>query len=403
MRASLHCVVSLHLMGIVLMATYETITVKILAQTYPSMYFVLLATSAEILLFSGLFTLSLLRHWKSNQGPRPQLECPASPEAIPLDATTPLLVQVLVPASEDFLANDDTSQVSSDSHWKDLGRRIWPARWVILVEGTSNAISSICLLYASNPVRTPVPVQLILTQLVIFPTFVGGFCYLGKTLSRYKLQWIGGSFLLLLTSLALTLVPVFDANDQDSLNSASAPSSVAIWSLLYCVGTLTRSLGNVAQEKYFQKVCEVSLLQKAINLASGRLVQCVCMGAFIWVDPFLGYTQDWRGAFEDSAQYSFSSPSAFFLIESFVLAYLLLSALGVSLNAISTNYNMVSAALVTPLSAAFFQIWPQWNPGLKYSWHMLSAILVCCLGSIVCWVKGEKPLHSPNSATAQPG
>jgi drug/metabolite transporter (DMT)-like permease len=265
-----------------------------------------------------------------------------------------------------------------------LARKDWkllrvPEKKTILIAGLCNAFAGIFTLYAANPIRTPAVVQSILPGLAVIPSIIMTKYILKKNVF-YEKWYIVPSLIFLFTSVGISIIPIY---------SHWSPSSI-LWIAIFTIGTTFRSGHNVMQEKYITDTRDGSFLNMIRLVFYIRLVQFVVVVAFSWLDIFFGYSDNIIIAFRDSGDIFVHKLVPTLLLEIFTASYICLFVAAVYLNAISTNYNMISTSIVNPSTAIFYSVFPDLNPGLDYPLYIMIPALVASLLSVALWIKGER-------------
>jgi hypothetical protein len=257
--------------------------------------------------------------------------------------------------------------------------------WTVVIAGIFNGLSGLFSLYASNPVRTPAVVQSVLPALAIIPSVIMTKYILKKQIS-YNKRYIVPSLLLLFISIGISVIPVV---------SQWYPMSI-VWILIYIVGTILRSGHNIMQEKYITDTEDNTFLNRVRMIFYIRLTQFAVAVLFSWLDIFLGYSNNMAVAFIKSFDHFGTNGISCLLLEIFTGSYICMFIVSVSLNAISTNYNMIATAIVNPSTAIFYTIFPDLNPGLKYPIYIVAPALILSILSVILWIKGQNKVESVN-------
>lgn len=256
----------------------------------------------------------------------------------------------------------------------------------LIIAGIFNGLMSICLIYSSDPTRTPVILQSILSGIVILPSVIGTKLFLNKKV-KYNGKYTIPSIVFLLMAIGISTIPLWHDWHWSS----------GIWIVVFIAGTIFRSVFNIFQEKYFIDTQDTTLDNKITNVFYIRLTHLCVTVCFFWLEFFIGYSNNPWYDFVESMHTFVRNPIQMGLLEGFVLSYIMLYMMGVWLNTISTNYNMITAVAATPANAVFFTIFPKLNPGIQYPIAVIIPSLFCAMASIVLWVKGEsnEPEYKP--------
>ena len=241
----------------------------------------------------------------------------------------------------------------------------------------------ICLLYSSHPERTPVFIQVILIGSCIIPNVIMGRFFLNKQ-CRYDWRFIAPSLLLLAASIVLIIYPVFESGSKNSF-----------WIIMFAGGCICLSGFNLMQERAMLVTKDHSLINKLIILFYAGCIRLVLIVLSFWLEFLIGYHTEPMEPFISSFKL-FIGPrfGEFLLLELFIAAYLMTCFMAISLNSISSNYNMLLSTAVMPLVSAFFILFPKLNPGMKYSIWIVALCLVLNCGCIFLWIKGERQVKT---------
>jgi len=325
------------ILGVIVTASIEHITIPIFVTAYSSIYFILLMTTVQGTIFYAI-GFGILRFIKDEQLPN---VC------------------------------------------DNLG--------LIIMAGVTNALMSMFLAYSANPIRTPVVIQSIFLGLAIIPSIVFTKFILKKNV-EYNKVYASLSISLLLLSVTIACIPIF-LNNNNTFHVG--------WIVLYLFGVVFLSLANILQEKYiimtnhsllnkFRFAAIVSFVQVV------TIILCCWIDLFF---GYYGTPAGAFNAFVNSIDVFFSDPYMTFLIELFVIDILALFIFSIYLNAISTNYNMILTNLTNQSVALFFLFFPELNHGLKYPLSVTMLSLTFNISSIILWVKGEKTIEEKSIET----
>lgn len=265
-------------------------------------------------------------------------------------------------------------------------KQSWSAQIPLYYSGLHNTLSALFLTYASDPAKTPVELQSIISSMVILPSFCMTKWYLKKNVT-YNLSYLMASVCFLVGGMLLAVIPVLKSNDDQE-----SQTSMWLWIVVYILGTIFRAAANIQQEKYFLTTREFSTPNKIWVVFVSRLVQFVLVSLLFWMDPVMkkqSLVTSWT-QFDESWQNGFESKEYGWLFQLFIFSYLVLFFASLSLNAISTNFNMVASMIITPCTMLFFQIFDKFNPGLKFSWGITLGSLTCNVLSTLLWIAAEK-------------
>lgn len=252
-------------------------------------------------------------------------------------------------------------------------------KMTIFLSGVFSAAMSLFKVYASHPERTPPVMQSILAGLAIVPNVIFTKVILKKNVVYVK-KFIIPSLILLAASLGISVIP---------LTSSWDPMSI-LWITLYLIGVVARSLYCIMQEKYLTDSKDGSVKNKVTIMFYTRVVHMVVILPFFWLEYVIGYTNAPFTALGNSFVEFFTKLREGWMLEGFILAYLVFYVFSVYLNSISSNYNMVASVAINPAVGIFFTIFESLNPGIKYPWYIVVPALICSVGSIILWIIGEK-------------
>lgn len=259
----------------------------------------------------------------------------------------------------------------------------------IIASGFFLALATLCMLYAANPKRTPIMLQVILISLLLMFSYFLRKKFINRVIV-YDLRYIIISAILIGISILLCSIPI----------ATHFTTHNVIWIPLFLIGVISLSAYNVAQERYLTE--DASFGNKITLLFYSKLFEFGMIIGLSWLELFIGYEDNPIQVFKDSAIKFVTDFRAFLLLQGFILAYLFAFFLATYLNSISTNYNMFTIIIANPLIIIFFTIFKQFNTGIVYSlWIIIPAILLNIIG-IVTWVKGErKMVESATPGTIQ--
>ena len=352
------------IIGVLITGSFQHITIPLFVEMFPSLYFLLVLTAVEgLILYTLLLTFILIRNGGSLCG-LTQKDLSFTRD---LSWDTPCgLTQKDLPFTRDL---------SRDTFW------IPPnTGFIIITIGVTNAIMSICFIYAANPIRTPVVIQSIFLGLAIIPSVLFTKFILKKD-NYYNFKYAVPSMICLLLSIVLAVLPL--------LQKTVIPT---FWILMYMFGVIFMSLTNILQEKYVSMTDGSFENKIKLALFSG-LVQIITIFGLFWVDIFFGYShtlRDAANAFIASILGFQGNLTGTLLIQLFVLDCLILFIISIYLNEISTNYNMILTNLTNQSVALFFTIFPDLNHGAQYPLSITMLSMLCNIISIILWVKAEE-------------
>lgn len=314
--------------------------------------------------------------------------------------------------------------------WKELKewRHLLPDQLkIIIIAGSTGSISSLLLMYASNPDRTPAVFQSIIPGVAVIPTAVLSFFLLKKQV-KYNTYLIVSSILCQIGSVVILAIFVPSSWSITSI----------IWTIVYLFATILRCVQNIMQEKYLiesisQQVILTSATtsdfqdlitetddennvdlkrsssrltqpdSKKLNMTKitmifyCRIVQFIVTLAFSWIDLFAGYSDNIGQNFIDSSKMFAHQYIAFLLFEGFIVSYLATYVFSVYTNEISTNYTIITSALTNPVLTIFFIIFPKLNTGITFP--IYASIISVTLGviGVILWIKGENNVPIDNT------
>lgn len=257
---------------------------------------------------------------------------------------------------------------------------------ILILIGISTGLMAMCLTYAANPIRTPVVIQSVFLGLVIIPSVIFTYFILHKS-NKYEFKYIIPSILFLLLSIGIAIIPI--------INSAEMTIKNVLWVGLYLSGIILLGLANVLQEKYITLM--TSSFENNIRLTFyASIFQIITVLCLCWIDPLFGYSNTPSTAFYNftlSFEMMFTDVTTLLITQLFTAVCIVLFLLSVYLNAISTNYNMILNGLTNQSVALFFTIFPHFNTGIKYPLYIVIPSLLCCLISVILWLKGEHKIN----------
>lgn len=263
------------------------------------------------------------------------------------------------------------------------GKIVFPKehKKVIFLSALFNSFVSILMIYSGNPKRTPVLMQSILMGSIILPTFILRKIII-KKVTTYNYYYIMLSIILLIISLALSVIPLFEDMSWKSFG----------WTLMYASGVVCMSIYNILQEKYLTDSRDGSIQNKLMLMFYVRILQFLILLTCFWLEYIIGYNGQANPfvLIYDSFVILFHEPTAAILLEVFIVSYVGLYWISVYLNSISTNYNMISSTITNPVVTIFFTIFSELNPGIKFPLYITIPCLLLSITSTICWIRGEK-------------
>lgn len=182
-----------------------------------------------------------------------------------------------------------------------------------------------------------------------------------------------------MSAIGFSLIPV---DFHQNVNAAG-------WIIMAFAGVISQAGYNVMQERYMERSNDYSIQNKFLLMFWSKLVEIIILISMCWLEIFIGYSQNPFQAFINSAKFFVSSAGHFFMLDGFILAYIISFTLAVYLNSISANYNMITVIISNPLAVLFFYIFRQFNNGLTYPLWIIILSLTFGISSVVFWLKGE--------------
>lgn len=255
-------------------------------------------------------------------------------------------------------------------------------KWTIFWSGFFSALMSLLKTYSSHPERTPPVMQSILAGISILPNVLFTKIILHKNV-YYDKRFIIPSLILLFASLGISAIPL-----SDNWNNMTI-----LWISLYLLGVASRSVYCVLQEKYMTDSQDASLNNKIVIMFYTRFVHMFVILPFFWLEYVIGYNDSPFHSLGDSFVVFFTKLKEAFILEGFIVSYLIFYIFSVYLNSMSSNYNMIASVAITPSVGIFFTIFDDLNPGIKYPIYIVIPGLVCSVGSIILWLIGEKVIR----------
>jgi hypothetical protein len=249
-------------------------------------------------------------------------------------------------------------------------------KYVMITSGIFMGLSSLFMIYSSNPVRTPIVLQLILNGLNIVPSFLLTKYYLKKKV-EYNKTYCCWSIITLLLSIGIAIIPIDDIG-----------LDYIVWPIIFLLSQIFRVTGYILQEKYFMVTTDRSTRSKLYNMTYCRFVQFVATLLFFWLDIVMGYESTFDPLVEDFKAVK-NAGTDFILLELFVFTTIIFCIVSGYLNSISMKYSTIALTLVTPIVGAFFSIFPQLNNGKQYPLYITLPSLALNLLSSILWMKGE--------------
>lgn len=332
------------ILGVLITASVQQITVPLFVSIYPSIYFlsVIITVECLVLYTVALTILNYISNKKLNSAPKCTKKCTTLAD--------PTIISKLP---------------------------------LVSLVGVSNAAMSMCFLYSANPIRTPILIQTIFLGLAILPSVLFTKVILNKN-NKYEKKYCIPSIIFMVISICLAIIPFVQYNINFSA-----------WILMYLGGVILMSLTNILQEKYTNetKGDNEKFIDKIRLAFYSRIFHTIFILCMCWMDIVFGYNDDGIAgavnAFIESFNIYIGDLYYFFIIQVFVFSYFLLFIIAMYLNEISTNYNMVTTGLSNQSVTIFFTIFPHLNHGIKYPIFVVILNLYCNIASIFLWVKGE--------------
>lgn len=252
-------------------------------------------------------------------------------------------------------------------------------KWTVFWSGFFSATMSLFKTYSSHPERTPPVMQSILAGISILPNVLFTKVILKKNV-HYDKRFIIPSLILLFASLGISVIPLTDEWTNWTI----------FWIGLYLLGVSSRSVYCVLQEKYMMDTQDITLKNKITIMFYTRLVHLFVILPFFWLEYVIGYGNSPFTSLGNSFVTFFSKIKEAFILEGFILSYVVFYIFSVYLNSMSSNYNMIASVAITPSVGIFFTIFADLNPGVSYPIYIVIPGLVCSVASIILWLIGEK-------------
>lgn len=250
--------------------------------------------------------------------------------------------------------------------------------------GLFGEMMTIFYVYSADPSRTQPIMQIILTIFSIFPSVIMTRFIL-KKINSYKKRYIIPSIVFLLASIVLTIIPI-----KESLNKESI-----IWILMFVIAIICSTFYSIYQEKYIMDKRDKTFANKMVLIFWTRFIQLIIVAMCFWVEFIIGHNpQNPLKSFLDSWTQFTTNKMDVIILKLGIVTYLLSDVVSTFMNAISTNYNMVASAGSQPVAILFFTIFSEFNTGIKYSWYMSVLCSIFSLISIGLWTKGETKASS---------
>jgi hypothetical protein len=109
-----------------------------------------------------------------------------------------------------------------------------------------------------------------------------------------------------------------------------------------------------------------------------------------WIEYVIGYSNHPWKDFSHSVDMFLNAKMQFWFLQSFIFSFIILYAVSIYLNSISTNYNMITAVATNPATAIFFTVFPQFNDGIVIPIEYVIPGLICSVLSVIFWILGER-------------
>jgi hypothetical protein len=330
---------------IVIFGSVSHISLPLIVDMYPSIFFIMFTTSIEGILIYGIIFIGRKIYIRGSKVEISMLE---------------LFCQ----------------------HWK-----------IIMAIGISNAAMSIFFFFSANSMRTPVVIQSVFLGLAILSSIFFSKLLLHKRI-EYNYPFTIISILFLLGSIGIAIIPIMTETNVDKANFTIG------WIFMFMFGVFSYSLTNVLQEKYIRDSDDDSFDNKIFMALASMGFQFLTIITFSWTDLFIGYKSPNHTSFE-LFQESFNTMTtnvwAFVLLQIFILLWFLLFIIAVFLNEISTNYTMILTNITNQSIALFFIIFPHLNKGIRFPLYITLSSLATSFISVVFWINAEKVIDdNPN-------
>ena len=254
-----------------------------------------------------------------------------------------------------------------------------------ILSGILNGLFMICLTYSSNPIRTPVVIQSVLLGLAIIPSAIFTRTILHKILI-YSKKYIIISAILLFFAILFSTIPILNNTKTNEFNNNNF-----LWMILYLLAIIFFSLTNILQEKYISNT-NATFTNKIRFSFYCNGIQLIILLLLSWIDLLIGYNNSALSANNDfiaSFYIYISDWQKNLLIHAFVLVLVASFIFSISLNAISTNYNMILTNIINQSVAIFFTLFPNLNSGLHYPINITLMSLLCSITSAYFWFKSQ--------------
>lgn len=258
------------------------------------------------------------------------------------------------------------------------GARLPKDKTSVLLCGIFGSLMTILYAYSADPRRTQPVMQTMLSGLRIIPSVLFTKIILKKS-NKYDLRFIIPSIVLLLGSIGLTFIP-----QREGFNIMSA-----LWISMFMLSTVFAALYSIFQERYIVITKDSSNANETVLIFWTRLIQNIIVGSSYWCEYVIGHEHDPVEAFRESIHQFLDNSFDTTILELGILVYLLAYIASTYLNAISTNYSMISSAGAEPIVILFFTVFGKLNTGVHFPWYISLACVILSLGSVYLWIKGE--------------
>lgn len=248
----------------------------------------------------------------------------------------------------------------------------------VLLCGIFGSLMTILYAYSADPRRTQPVMQTVLSGLRIIPSVIFTKIILKKS-NKYDLRFIVPSIVLLLASIGLTFIP-----QRANFNVMSA-----VWISMFMLSIVFAALYSIFQEKYIVNTGDSSNANETVLIFWTRLIQNIIVGSSYWCEYVIGHEHDPAEAFRESIHQFLDNSFDTTILELGILVYLMAYVASTYLNAISTNYSMISSAGAEPIVILFFTVFGKLNTGVHFPWYISLACVILSLGSVYLWIKGE--------------
>jgi len=258
---------------------------------------------------------------------------------------------------------------------------------IIGIIGIISTLNVITGMYSSHPQRTPTFIQAILFGLSIVVSVISTKYILKKDV-RYEKKYIIPSMIFLALSI---IIPI-----TNMIIDVKFTYLTFMWIIIFTLNIALRGLYNIYQEKFLMinKDSDMHIeLLKIYAIMYSNLCRIPLLLLCLPIDYILKPNESVFVNLFDGLINLFTNPRDGLLLHFCGIFAVAMFIVSITVNKISTNYNMMLTLMMSPLGSLFFVIFNEFNFGVKFNWYIILSTLICTILSIVLWIIGEKKGH----------